>query len=73
FDEAFFINNTASRTQALQELSNRYVEEIAANQAKLREKFAEEEPVDPAASSPGATDSGLDIAVPDLPEIKALD
>lgn len=73
FDESFFINNTASRTQALQELSNRYVEEIAANQAKLREKFADEEPVDSAESSKDTADSGLDVSVPNLPEIKALD
>lgn len=73
FDEAFFVGNTASRTQALQELENRFVEEIAANQQKLREKFAAEEPAKPAHLSPSGASSSLDISLPDLPEIKTLD
>lgn len=73
FDEAFFVGNTASRIQALQELENRFVEEIAANQQKLREKFAAEEPAKPAQTAPSGASSSLDISLPDLPEIKTLD
>lgn len=73
FDEAFFAGNTDSRTRALQELENRFVEEIAANQQKLREKFAAEEPAKPAQASPAGASSSLDISLPDLPEIKTLD
>ena len=73
FDEAFFAGNTASRTLALQELDNRFVEEIAANQQKLRERFAADETAKPAHSSPAGASSSLDISLPDLPEIKTLD
>ena len=74
FDEAFFAGNTASRTQALQELGDRYVEEIAENQQKLREKFAaSEEDSRPGASSPASAGDKLDLSLPDLPEIKTLD
>jgi hypothetical protein len=73
FDEAFFASNTAARTQALQDLDNRFVEEIAANQQKLREKFAADEPAQSGKTSPADTAPSLDISLPDLPEIKTLD
>lgn len=74
FDEAFFSGNIANRTQALQELGDSYVEEIAANQQKLREKFAvSDKSEDKIKSSPASAGSKLDVSLPDLPEIKTLD
>jgi len=74
FNEEFFAINTASRTTALQQLSDRYVEQIAENQQKLREKFAtSDEKSAPKDSSPDSSGSHLDISPPELPEIKTLD
>ncbi|PKL41892.1 MAG: hypothetical protein CVV41_17150 [Candidatus Riflebacteria bacterium HGW-Riflebacteria-1] len=74
FAEAFFATNTANRTQALQELGDRYVEEIAANQQKMRAKFAaSEDRPQPGDSSPASAGAKLNISLPDLPEIKTLD
>lgn len=72
FVEAFFGANTASRTLALQQVSNQYVELIAANQQKLREKFSATA-AGKGDSAPASTGQNLDFSLPKLPEIKTID
>jgi hypothetical protein len=72
FSEAFFAGNLASRTLALQNIGNQFVELTAANQQQLREKFAVSG-TGKSNSSSASSSANLENTRPALHEIRPLD
>lgn len=69
FDEGFFAQNNASQTRALEMLENKYTDKLVAIQEK-RGSFSNSPEMN---KQPASSEKGLDLSLPQLPGIKALD
>lgn len=75
-DEDFFALNTASQTRSLRLIETKFADKLILNQQKIEEKFANHlaQPVSSTQQPSLATSSRkLDLSLPSLPQIKALD